>query len=64
MTSCPLAIQETRGWGLPTAAHTSSSLSPRLTVVSAGTRVKVGRVWTERESRRTALPAEFTAVQE
>lgn len=60
----PLAIQETWGWGLPTAAHTSSSLSPRLRVMSVGRWVKVGRVWMERESRRTALPAEFTAVQE
>lgn len=62
--SCPLTIQEMWGRGLPTAAHTSSSLSPRLRVTSPGRRLKVGRVWMERESRRTALPAEFTAVQE
>lgn len=61
---CPLTVQKTRGWGLPVAAHTSSSLSPRLKVMSPGKRVKVGRVWMERESWRTALPAEFTAVQE
>lgn len=64
VTSCPFAIQEMRGWGLPVAAHTSSSISPQLRVMSPGRRVKVGRVWMVRESWRTALPAELTAVQE
>lgn len=61
---CPSAVQEMRGSGLPVASHTSSSCSPRLRTTSPGRRVKVGRVCTLRESRRTALPAEFTAVQE